>query len=95
MSIENSNEHASLINLQKEIDTIKGKLNEIILNNRSQKKRICELTEENDDLHDLIYNMEIQMNNLNQYTRHENVEIKIISESIVQRHLEVYVLKVF
>ena len=35
------------------------------------------------------------MNNLNQYTRRENVEIKNISESIVQRHLEVYVLKVF
>ena len=94
MSIENSNEHASLINLQKEIDTINGKLNKIMLNNRSQKKRICEL-EENDDLHDLIYNMEIQMNNLNQYTRSENVEIKNISESIVQRHLELYVLKVF
>ena len=76
MSIENSNEHASLINLQKEIDT-KWKLKEIILNNKSQKKRICELTEENDDLHDLIYNMEIQMNNLNQYTQRENVEIKI------------------
>ena len=88
MSIESSNEHASLINLQKEIHTINGKLNEIILNNRSQKKRICELTEENDDLHDIIYNMEIQMNNLNQYTRRENVEIKNILESIVQRHLE-------
>ena len=39
--------------------------------------------------------MEIQMNNLNQYTRHENVKIKNISESIVQRHLEIYVLKAF
>ena len=39
--------------------------------------------------------MENQTNNLNQYTRRENIEISNISEKIVQRHLEGYVLEVF
>ena len=39
--------------------------------------------------------MENQTNNLNQYTRRENIEISNISEKIVQQHLEAYVLKVF
>ena len=39
--------------------------------------------------------MENQTNNLNQYTRRENIEISNISEKIVQRHLEAYVLEVF
>ena len=97
MSIENSNKDAnftSLVNLQKEINTINGKVNEIILNNRSQKKKISELTAEN-NLFELIYDMEIETNNLNQYTRRDNIEIRNISGKIVERHLEAYVLKVF
>ena len=35
------------------------------------------------------------MSNLNQYTHRSNIEISNISEKIVQRNLEAYVLKVF
>ena len=99
MSIENANNVANVTslvnNLQRELDTINGKVNEIIIKNRSLKKKIRELTAENNDIFDLIYDMEIQTNNLNQYTHRENIEISNISEKIVQRHLEAYVLKVF
>ena len=84
MSIENANNIANVTsmvnNLQREFDTINGKINEIIINNRSLKKKIRELTAENNDLFDLLYDMENQTNNLNQYTRCENIEISNISE---------------
>ena len=99
MSIENANNIANVTsmvnNLQRELDTINVKINEIIINNRSLKKKIRELTAENNDLFDLLYDMENQTNNLNQYTRRENIEISNISEKIVQQHLEAYVLEVF
>ena len=41
-----------------------------------------------------MYDMEIQYNNMNQYTRRSNIEINNISEKITQRNLEEYVLKV-
>ena len=69
MSIENANNIANVTsmvnNLQRELDTINGKINEIIINNRSLKKKIRELTAENNDLFDLLYDMENQTNNLN------------------------------
>ena len=91
----NTDANISLVNLHKELEIINGKLNEIILNNRSLKKRISELNIEKNILVDLTYDMEIQMSNLNQYTRRSNIEISNISEKIVQRNLEGYVLKVF
>ena len=99
MSIENANNIANVTsmvnNLQRELDTINGKINEIIINNRSLKKKIWELTAENNDLFDLLDDMENQTNNLNQYTHCENIEISNVSEKIVQRQLEAYVLEVF
>ena len=83
-----------LANLQSEINKINDKLNQVILNNRSLKSDIVELTAENNDMYNLIYDMESQMNNLNQYMRQSNIEIRNIPEHIGQRNLEQYVLKV-
>ena len=69
-------------------------LNDVILNNRTLKKNILSLTDENIYLYDSFYDMEIQYNNMNQYTRRSNIEIHNISEKITQRNLEEYVLKV-
>ena len=58
MSIENANNIANVTsmvnNLQRELDTINGKINEIIINNRCLKKKLRELTAENNDLFDLL-----------------------------------------
>ena len=69
-------------------------LNDVILNNRTLKKNILSLTDENKYLYDSLYDMEIQYNNMNQYTRRSNIEINNISEKITQRDLEEHVLKV-
>ena len=84
----------SVTHLQEEIESIINKLNIIISNNKYFKKRIDELTDENYNLYDYLNNVEIQVNNLDQYSRRNNVEIKNIPEKISQRNLEGYVLKV-
>ena len=42
----------------------------------------------------MLYSIEIQSNNLDQYSRRSNIEIRNIPENITQRNLENYVLKV-
>ena len=91
----NGNNVTLLANLQNEINKINDKLNQVIMNNRSLKRDINELTTENTDLHDFLYDMELQINNLNQYTQRSNIEIINVPERINQRNLEQYVLKVF
>ena len=89
----NEIKNASVI-LKQETRLIRDMLNDVILNNRSLKKNIQSLTDENKYLHDSLYDMEVHYNNLNQYTRRNNIEITNISEKITQRSLEEYVLKV-
>ena len=84
-----------LVHLQKEILTIKESLQEIIFNNRILKRKINELTYENDKLYDCIYNTEIKVTNFDQYSRRNNVELQNISENIKQHNIESYVLKIF
>ena len=55
-------------------------LNDVILNNRTLKKNILSLTDENNYLYDSLYDMEIQYN-MNQYTRRSNREINNISQN--------------
>ena len=88
-------EGTSLVHLQEDIKIIKEHIKDIIFNNRSLKKRISELTRENEDLHDCIYNNEVNISNLDQYSRRSNVEIKNISEKVNQGNIENYVLKLF
>ena len=69
-------------------------LNVLTSNNRVLKKQIDELTEYRDELHEEIYYLENQMNDLNQYMRRNIIEIQNISETILQKDLEEYVIKV-
>ena len=59
MSTGSSNE-----DLQKEIINMNEKLKEIIFNNRRLKSRVDELTRENENLYDRIYNTDVNLNNL-------------------------------
>ena len=68
--------------LKQETRLIKVMLNDVILNNRSLKKNIQSLTDENNYLHDSLSDMGVHYNNLNQYTRRNNIEIMNISENI-------------
>ena len=64
-------------------------------NYRRLKSRVDELTRENENLYDCIYNTDVNLNNLDQYSRRVNVEIKNISESINQSNIENHVIEVF
>ena len=50
-------------------------MNGLIFNNRSLKKHIKELSPENENIYDMLYSIEIQSNNLDQYSRRSNIEI--------------------
>ena len=59
------------------------------------KLNIEELTLSGDDIYDNIYDLEINLNELNQYTRRENIELQNIPESVEQEDLENFVLDLF
>ena len=84
----------SLIHLQEEINIIKEKINQILINNRNLKDRIYELTSDNNILFNTIYDIEVNLSHVDQYSRRSNVEICNIPEKINQRNIEIYVLKV-
>ena len=87
-------EDHALIHLQEQIDDINEKLNQVIVNNRSLNKKLVELTSENEHLYDTIYDIEVNLSSVDQYSRRSNIEICNIPEKISQKNLEVYVLKV-
>ena len=67
MSTENNVDESSLLTyLQNEINTIKENVKEITFNNRMLKKRINELTRENEYLQDYVYYNEIKINSVDQ-----------------------------
>ena len=91
---DDEEETTSLIDLQEEINNMNDKLNLVIINNRNLKKQIHELTSDNKHLYDTIYDIEVKINNLDQYSRRSNIEICNIPEKIGQKNIEAYVLKV-
>ena len=79
--------------IQEEMDGIKHKLNQVIYNNRYLKKQVTDLALENDRLLESIYNIEVNISNIDQYSRRSNVEICNVPEKIAQNNLEEYVIK--
>ena len=83
----------SLESLNKEITDIKDELHEVNINNKKLRRLITKLTLEKEHLVDKIYDIEVNIMNVDQYSRRSNVEICNVPEKIVQKNLEVYVLK--
>ena len=54
----------SFIHLQEQIDEMNERLDQVIINNRSLKKQILELTSENNHLYDNIYDIEVKLSNV-------------------------------
>ena len=93
-SSENEFDTSRLTNLERDIGEISGKLTGCLLNIKIMSKRITELTNENYELYDRLFMHETSINDLDQYSRRNNVEFKNIPESIGQKKLEDYVIKV-
>ena len=62
--------------------------------NKKIKMEYKTLTVDNKDLQDKIYSLEIEVENNNQYSRRENIELLNIPESIHQKDLEAHVIEV-
>ena len=98
------NKHCDLINTNKllmekisSLESVAKKDNENPNGNTNKilMKKIKKLEERLDEAEERIYENEIELNKLNQYTRRENIEITGISKNIKQNDLEATVLKIF
>ena len=63
--------------------------------NKSLKLQLYKFADSNYDLHDFVYNLENQINELNQYSRRENIELQNVPESVEQKDFESFILVVF
>ena len=70
------------------------KLNEVCSVNSAMLGKISELVKENNKMYNELENTKIELNELNQYGRRENIEICGIPESVEQKGLEKHVIEV-
>ena len=61
----------------------------------SLKLQIENNTLYSEDLYDTVCDLEYEVNEMNQYSRHENIELQNIPESVVQDDLEKFVVNLF
>ena len=80
--------------LEKEVGELSKHLTGFIINNKVLKKRVNELTEENNEMYDKFYKLENYICDLDQYSRRNNVEFHNIPESIGNNEIEKYIIKV-
>ena len=80
--------------LKNDLRTVIEKLNEVCMVNSAMLQKINDLVEENNDLSDQVYYQKIEITELNQYGRRENVEFCRIPESIEQKDLENHIITV-
>ena len=90
----NSNDpgQASLSQVKSHLRSCIEKLNEVCQVNNAMLSKISELVNENNKLYDEIEEQKIEIAELNQYGRRENVEICGIPDNVTQNKLEGHVI---
>ena len=73
--------------LEKELGELSTRLTGFILNNKLLKKRVSELTEENNKIYDKLFDLEKYIADIDQYSRRNNVEFRNIPETITSEDL--------
>ena len=84
----------SNVKLKETIGVILEKVNEICTVNNKILAKIRSLQENNDKMYDELYEQKVDLTDLNQYGRRENVEICGILESVSQDELQKHILDV-
>ena len=92
--VNNDDPNVVIRKLKSNIQIIIDKMNEICKVNSVMLEKIHQLTSDNDDLYDNQYNMKVEVTELNQYGRRENVEFCNIPETIEQNSLEKHIITV-
>ena len=82
---ENQDTHTTVQKLKTDLRQVIDKLNEVCLVNSAMLSKISELVKENNKMYTELENTKIELNELNQYGRRENIEICGIPESIEPR----------
>ena len=80
--------------LEKELGELSKRLTGFILNNKILKKRVSDLTEENNVIYDNFYELEKYVSEIDQYSRRNNVEFRNIPENIGINDIETHIIKV-
>ena len=91
---ENQDTHTTVQKLKTDLRQVIDKLNEVCLVNSAMLSKISELVKENNKMYTELENTKIELNELNQYGRRENIEICGIPESIEPMGLEKHVIEV-
>lgn len=76
-----------------QMDIITNRLDALEAENVKLKHEISELYSSNDELYDNLYELELKITKLSQYSRKENISIIGIPSNIQQNDLERYVVK--
>ena len=82
-------------NLEAKMELLISELEVVKRLNTSLKLQIENNTRYSEDLYDTLCNLEYEVNKMNQYLRHENIELQNIPESVVQDDLEKFVINLF
>ena len=80
--------------LKETIEILLVKMNEIVTVNNQLLKKIRSLQDDTDKIYDELYDQKVELAELNQYGRRENIELCGIPESVKQEELEKHVLEV-
>ena len=78
----------------KAIKTLSNQLNDISAENKKLRSELDQVIEEKDDLADAIYELEVNLYQLAQYGRRENLQIQGIPNTVKQNDLQRFVLNI-
>ena len=87
-------ESQSTSQMKETIQLLLNKMNEIVTVNNKMLEKIQSLQEENDKIQVELYDQKVELTELNQYGRRENIELCGIPESVKDNDLETHVLEV-
>ena len=80
--------------LKEDLRTVIDKMNEICKVNTAMLKKLAAVCDENDNLQEQVREQKIEIAELNQYGRRQNIEICNVPESIDQKDLENHVIEI-
>ena len=80
--------------LEKMVESYHAYCKQVLRDNGNLKKKVDELYDENNNIFDSLYNIEVKLIQNNQYSRRENVEFANIPENVSQKELEPLIIKI-
>ena len=81
-----------LSNLEKEFQDVKNNFAELTIYNTNLKKEMNMFTTENESLVNTLYDMEVDITEIQQYSRRENIEFANMHVEIQQKDPEKYII---